>query len=74
MKYQPGRYVDCHPLPVGSGEKPRRNHRVGPWIPVMPVKVDPMITGGDKIKRQGVAPYAGFARKKKNGLLNRIYG
>jgi hypothetical protein len=26
---------------VGQGEEPRRNQRVGPWVPVIPLKVGP---------------------------------
>src|SRR5688572_23939199 len=29
------------------GEEPPRNHRVGPWAPVIPVKVGPSNVGGD---------------------------
>jgi len=31
----------------GPGEEPRRNHGVGPWVPVIPVKVGPSNAGGD---------------------------
>ncbi|HEV3194054.1 MAG TPA: hypothetical protein VGY54_26290, partial [Polyangiaceae bacterium] len=33
----------------GQGEEPCRNHRVGPWVPVIPVKVGPSNLGGDSL-------------------------
>jgi hypothetical protein len=35
-------------LAAGSGGEPPPRHRVGSWVPVIPVKVVPGDTGGDK--------------------------
>jgi hypothetical protein len=31
----------------GQGEEPSASHRVGPWVPVIPVELVPVLAGGD---------------------------
>jgi hypothetical protein len=45
----PDTAIDFAPgAPEGKGEEPSRRQRVGPWAPVIPLKVGPHVAGGDK--------------------------
>jgi hypothetical protein len=39
----------------GKGEEPSRRQRVGPWVPVIPLKVGPHVAGGDSIAYPRIA-------------------
>jgi len=44
----PDTAIDFAPgAPEGKGEEPSRRQRVGPWAPVIPLKVGPHVAGGD---------------------------
>jgi hypothetical protein len=40
------------------GGVPSPRHRVGPWVPVMPLKVGPSFAGGDILKGAGIRDLA----------------
>ena len=47
----PDTAIDFAPgAPEGKGEEPSRRQRVGPWAPVIPLKVGPHVAGGDSAR------------------------